>query len=138
LGPHRFLVVQKVGEGGFGQVYKAIEIHSGHTVAIKTVSRKGLSRSRVDATLKEQKIAQRIARHQRQAIGNGGDYVVRMLASFLTPNYFVFILVSINLGMSALYHILLTKFRTIMVPETYAMLTFLSRQSMQDFISAKW
>lgn len=97
LGPHRFLVGQKVGEGGFGQVYKAIEIHTGHTVAIKTVSRKGLNRSRVDATLKEQKVAQRIARHQRQAIGNRGDFVVRMLASFLTPNHFVFILVSIEL-----------------------------------------
>lgn len=94
LGSHRFLVSQKVGEGGFGQVYKAIEIHTGHIVAVKTVSRKGLSRSRVNATLKEQKVAQRIAKHQREACNNGGDFVVRMLASFLTLNHFVFVLVS--------------------------------------------
>ncbi|PVF99336.1 kinase-like protein [Serendipita vermifera] len=90
LGAHRFIVSRLVGQGGFGRVYEGAEIQSGHTVAIKTILRKGLARHRIDATIREQRICKRIAEKQRRE--KGGDCVVRMIASFLTPNHFVFIL----------------------------------------------
>lgn len=92
LGAHRFLVSSKVGQGGFGCVYKAVEVHTGETVAVKTVCRRGISQARTDMTLKEQRISKRIAERQRRGKEPDGDFVVRMVASFLTLNHFVFIL----------------------------------------------
>jgi hypothetical protein len=98
LGPQHFLVTRQVGEGGFGRVYEGIEVQSGHIVAIKTVSRRGLARYRVDAVLKEQFISRKVSenRGQLDASGDGSEFVVRMVSSFLTPSHFVFVLVSSN------------------------------------------
>jgi serine/threonine protein kinase len=91
-------VTRQVGEGGFGKVYEGIEVQSGHVVAIKTVSRRGLARHRVDAVLKEQVISRKVSenRGRLDASGDGSEFVVRMVSSFLTPSHFVFVLVSSN------------------------------------------
>ena len=98
LGPQHFLVTRQVGKGGFGRVYEGIEVQSGHVVAIKTVSRRGLARHRVDTVLKEQVISRKVSenRDRLDASGDGSEFVVRMVSSFLTPSHFVFVLVSGN------------------------------------------
>src|SRR2546426_73177 len=39
----RYQIISKIGEGGFGTVYKAIDLQQGHLVAIKEVNLQGLS-----------------------------------------------------------------------------------------------
>lgn len=77
-------------------MYEGIEVQSGHIVAIKTISRQGLSRHQVDAVLREQVISREVSenRSQLDANGDGSEFVVRMVSSFLTPSHFVFVLVS--------------------------------------------
>lgn len=96
IGPHHFLVSRQVGKGGFGSVYEGIEVQSGQVVAIKTVSRHGLPRHRVESVLKEQVISKKVSedRNQPDASENGSEFVVKMVSSFLTPSHFVFVLVS--------------------------------------------
>jgi hypothetical protein len=79
-------------------VYEGIEVQSGHVVALKTVSRRGLDRHRVDAVLKEQVISRKVSENRGglDANGDGSEFVVRMVSSFLTPSHFVFVLVSRN------------------------------------------
>lgn len=75
-------------------MYKAMEISSGQTIAVKTIIRKGLKMERVKSTLQEQTITRRIASAQAKGTQYKGEqFVVRMIASFLTPSHFVFVLV---------------------------------------------
>ncbi len=48
---NRYRLLHKVGEGGFSAVYKALDLHSEQTVAIKAVTLRGLSvQEKIDAT----------------------------------------------------------------------------------------
>ena len=38
---YRYQLIQKIGEGGYGSVYRAFDAHTGQTVAVKTIDLEG-------------------------------------------------------------------------------------------------
>jgi hypothetical protein len=40
---YRYQLIQKIGEGGYGSVYRAFDAHTGQTVAVKTIDLEGVA-----------------------------------------------------------------------------------------------